>query len=330
MLMSYLLLIFAILVSGCGGQMMVKKDWSVIAHRGASGVLPEHTLAAKAAAHVMNPDYIEQDVVMTQDDELVVMHDIHLDTTTNVKKVFPKRARKDGRYYVIDFTLAELKQLKVSERFHLKSDEKVYPQRFPVFQSAFQIATLSEEIELIQGMNQSRNKNIGLYVEIKAPEFHKKVGKKILKKVVDTLHSYGYKEASDNVYLQCFDFNSIKALNNMTKLKLVQLIGENSWSESSTDYDYLKTSEGVKEMSQVVDGVGPWWSQLTAGGRATNFLKLLQKKGLTIHPYTFRKDQLPKTFSSYEEWIRHFTVDLKVDGVFADFPEETIALKSRL
>ena len=104
-------------------------DKVVVAHRGASGYLPEHTLAAKALAYAMKPDYIEQDVVMTKDDRLVVLHDHYLDRVTNVAEVFPDRARKDGRYYAIDFTLAEIKQLSVTEGFNVKEGKQV--QGFP-------------------------------------------------------------------------------------------------------------------------------------------------------------------------------------------------------
>jgi glycerophosphoryl diester phosphodiesterase len=90
----------------------------VIAHRGASGYLPEHTLAAKAYAHALGADFIEQDLVLTKDDVPVVLHDIYLDTVTDVAVRFPERKRADGRFYVIDLTLAELKQLRVTERFN--------------------------------------------------------------------------------------------------------------------------------------------------------------------------------------------------------------------
>jgi len=89
----------------------------VIAHRGASGYLPEHTIAAKAMAYAQGADYIEQDLVMTKDDELVVLHDRHLDTVSNVAELYPDRHRDDGRYYVIDFTLDEIRQLSVSTKF---------------------------------------------------------------------------------------------------------------------------------------------------------------------------------------------------------------------
>ena len=88
----------------------------VIAHRGASGYLPEHTFPAKALAYSMGADYLEQDVVATSDDELVVLHDIHLDRVTNVHTLFPERHRPDGRYYVRDFALDEIRQLLVHER----------------------------------------------------------------------------------------------------------------------------------------------------------------------------------------------------------------------
>ena len=80
----------------------------VIAHRGASGYLPEHTLAAKACAHALGADYLEQDLVLTKDDVPVVLHDIYLDTVSNVATKFPNRQRADGRYYALDLTLAEL------------------------------------------------------------------------------------------------------------------------------------------------------------------------------------------------------------------------------
>ena len=88
----------------------------VIAHRGASGYLPEHTLAAKAVAHAQGADFIEQDVVLTRDDQPIVLHDVHLDTVTDVAQVFPGRKRGDGRYYAIDFTLEEIQRLRVTER----------------------------------------------------------------------------------------------------------------------------------------------------------------------------------------------------------------------
>src|SRR5680860_1507634 len=118
----------------------IKKNKKVIiAHRGASGYLPEHTLAAKAMAYSMGADYLEQDIVMSKDNVPVVIHDIHLETVTDVAKKFPNRKRKDGKFYVIDFTFEELKQLNVSERFDPKTKKAVFPKRFPTFSSTFKL-----------------------------------------------------------------------------------------------------------------------------------------------------------------------------------------------
>lgn len=93
-----------LLLAGLMTGSALAADKIVIAHRGASGYLPEHTLPAKAMAYAQGADYLEQDLVMTKDDQLVVLHDHYLDRVTDVAERFPDRARKDGRFYAIDFT----------------------------------------------------------------------------------------------------------------------------------------------------------------------------------------------------------------------------------
>jgi glycerophosphoryl diester phosphodiesterase len=124
------------------------KSFEIIAHRGASGYLPEHTKEAYTLAHGMNVDYIEPDLVLTRDNEVVLVHDIHLDAITNVAQIYPRRKRDDGHYYVIDFDLKEIKSLKVMER---------KKNRFPQEKSNFQIVSFKEFIELI-GRPQSNQK----------------------------------------------------------------------------------------------------------------------------------------------------------------------------
>lgn len=99
----------------------------VIAYRGASGYLPEHTLPAKAMAYAQGADFLEQDLVMTKDNELIVLHDHYLDSVTDVADRFPGRARKDGRFYAIDFTLPEIRSLKFTEAFEMKDGKKCKP-----------------------------------------------------------------------------------------------------------------------------------------------------------------------------------------------------------
>ena len=127
----------------------------IIAHRGASAYLPEHTLEAYSYAHALDVDFIGPDVVLTKDNEAICIHDIHLETTTNVEQVFPQRKRSDGRWYAIDFTLKEIKTLLVHEREN-EEGKRVFPQRFSQRKSSFKVPTFREFIELIKGLNASR------------------------------------------------------------------------------------------------------------------------------------------------------------------------------
>jgi glycerophosphoryl diester phosphodiesterase len=110
----------AVLLSLAASVCAQTSELLVIAHRGASGYLPEHTLEAKVLAYEMGADYLEQDLVLTKDDVPIVMHDIHLETISDVALRFPDRKRSDGQFYALDFTLAEIKQLRVNERINPK------------------------------------------------------------------------------------------------------------------------------------------------------------------------------------------------------------------
>ena len=111
------------------------------------------------------------------------------------------------------------------------------------------------------------------------------------------------------------------------ELKLVQLLGENDWGEADTDYDRLKTPSGLQDIAGTVDGVGPWIGQLIkmaeidGGPVSTGFVSAAHRAGLTVHPYTFRSDQLAPGFDSLEEMIRWFVDELAIDGLFTDFPD---------
>ena len=210
----------------------------VIAHRGASGYLPEHTLEAKAMAHAMGADYLEQDLVLSKDHIPVVIHDIHLEEVTNVAERYPGRARKDGRYYAIDFTWDELKELSVTERLNTKTGKPVYPGRFPPGGSAFRLHTLQDEIELIQGLNKSTGKRTGIYPEIKDPGFHREHGKDIARIVLDVLDEYGYRSKEDACILQCFDSAELQRIreNLGSKLFLTQLLEHPSQLDGLEEY----------------------------------------------------------------------------------------------
>lgn len=310
-------------------------DPIVIAHRGASGYLPEHTLEAKALAHAMGADFIEQDVVLSKDDVPMVLHDIYLDTVSDVAAKFPARKREDGRWYAIDFLLAELKQLRVTERFDPKTGKQVYPNRFPKAVSSFQIATLEEEIQLIQGLNRSRSKDVGIYPELKQPAWHREQGRDISRVVLPILTKYGYATKESPCWLQCFDFDELRRIRTELEWKgrMVYLLGKHpsggsADSETVMEPD-LRNEEGLRAVAEVVHGIGPAIGLIVTGkspaSRAVSDLtRRAQAVGLVVHPYTFRSDELPKTIDSSDDLLRMLFDEAKVDGLFSDFPDSCL------
>ncbi|MFT6284435.1 MAG: glycerophosphoryl diester phosphodiesterase [Arenicella sp.] len=297
----------------------------VIAHRGAPGYLPEHTLESVTLAYSQGADFIEQDLVVTKDSKIIVLHDIHLETVTNVEQVFPSRKRKDGRYYALDFTLAELKTLNVHERQDAE-DNQVFPNRYQG-NGAFKIATFEEQIELIQQLNRQLNKTTGFYPEIKSPAWHREQGVDISQLVMAVLRKHELDDADKAIYVQCFDFAETQRLRNNlnAKVKLIQLIAENDWQESPTDYDILKTQEGLEAIAKVAQGVGPWIPQLVdlKTMQPTAFVKQAHIAGLKVHPYTFRKDALPDNINT-QQTLQLLFDGLKVDGLFTDFTDTVV------
>ena len=298
----------------------------MIAHRGASGYLPEHTLPAKALAFGMGADFLEQDVVATRDDALVVLHDIHLDRVTDVAARFPTRHRSDGRYYVRDFDLSELRTLHVHERRNADGSA-VFPRRFPTALGAFRIATLVEELEMIEGLRQSSGRSVGVYPEIKAPAWHREEGVDLSTLVVQALEAQGFRKRADPVYLQCFDASELRRVRHDLDcdLSLVQLIGDQD--DNGSDYERLQTADGLREVAEYADGIGPWLSQLYTladiDGHpvSTGLVSRAHAVGLFVHPYTFRADALAAGFGSFDEMLEWFAGTLKVDGFFTDFPD---------
>ena len=291
------------------------KKITVVAHRGASGYLPEHTLASKVMAYAMQVDYIEQDVVLSKDDVPIVIHDILLDDVTNVLEKFPNRKREDGRYYVIDFTFEEIKTLAVTERFDSATGLQIYPNRFPKGTSSFRLHSLQDVIELIQGLNKSTGKNIGIYPEIKKPEFHHENGKDISKIVLNILSDYGYKTKNDKCIVQSFDAIELERIRKELKsqLFLVQLM---EFSEQKNLLEFY---------ASYADGIGPWYKHLISSKTATDFLltslvEEAHKLSLVVHPYTFREDSLDE-FDSFEQMIDVIIHQAGADGGFTDFPD---------
>lgn len=306
----------------------------VIAHRGASGYLPEHTLEAKAAAHAMGADYIEQDIVATRDGVLLVLHDVYLEAVTDVEQKFADRNRSDGHYYVVDFDYEEIAQLNVHERTLPREREyaaQLYPDRFPTDTGTFRIATLTQELELINGLNRSTGRQAGIYSEIKDPAWHRENGIELSELILSTLGEYGYLEAPDagqapRAYLQCFDARELQRIRAEVNpdVPLVQLLtGRDDMSESGLDL-----------IARYAQGIGPGFFSLVSGGadslESNGVCSSAQARALAVHPYTFRRDQLPPFSNSFASLLEFFAVQVGVDGFFTDFPDIAVAVLGEL
>ncbi len=306
-------------------------DKAVIAHRGASGYLPEHTLEAYAMGYAQGAHFIEPDLMLTRDGVPIALHDRTLDATTDVAKRFPGRAREDGRHYAIDFTLEEVRQLRVNERLDRDTGEHVFPDRWPNTHQAlhFRIVTLAEILELVRGLNRTTGRDVGVYPEIKSSTWHREQGMDFEAAVLDVLAQYGYTGPGDNVLVQSFEAESLHRLREFgTELRLVQLIG------GGRNYNRMVTAEGLDRVAEYADGIGPSLTRLFSSEGAPvrdNFLvREAQARGLIVHPYTARADRLPDYADSYEDLLERILFEAGADGVFTDHPDLTVRfLESR-
>lgn len=288
----------------------------VIAHRGSCGYLPEHTLAAKALACAQGADFVEQDVVMTKDGEAVVLHDTTLDGVSDVATRFPGRARADGRHHVTDFTLAELRTLSLSERVDPATGRQVFPGRFPAGRGRFGIVTLEEELEFVAGLSRSSGRTVGVYPEIKSPAWHRAEGHDVAAAVVAILLRHGFTTKDDPCYIQCFDPDEVARVRRDLgwRGRLVQLVG-------GAEQDGLVSPEGLARVAGVADGLGPSIDRVLDGsGAPTDLVARAHAAGLTVHPYTLRRDRLPAWAGTFDA-LQGALFAAGVDGVFTDFPD---------
>ena len=283
-------------------------DPVIIAHRGASGLLPEHTLEAYAAAHVLGADYVEQDLVRTKDGAFICLHDIHLDDTTNAAEVFPDRKREDGRWYAADFTLAEIRTLRAVERL---------PNRFPKGAADFRIPTFEEAIELVQGLNKTTGREAGIYPELKNPAFHRKEGLPMEEAFLEICKKYGYAGKDARIFVQCFDPGPLKRMRQElgSVLPQIQLISDSKIQDS------LLTAESLSKIAEYAEGIGPDKGRILAD---TELVGRAHGAKLLVHPYTLRRDDLDQGFSSFDEELRAFLVEGGVDGLFTDYPADAV------
>lgn len=308
----------------------------LIAHRGASGDRPEHTLDAYRLAVEGGADVIEPDLVMTKDGVLVARHENEISETTDVASRPEFAARRtvktiDGEeregWFTEDFTLAELKTLRAVERLpDLRPANTAYD-------GQFEVPTFAEVIALARAMGEERGRPVGLYPETKHPSYFRAIGLPLEGALVDALHAAGYTSATDPVWIQSFEVGNLEALDRMTELRLVQLayLGGTPADRPALDYDAMMTPDGLRAVARYADAVGvaiPF--VLDADLAATPLVADAHAAGLDVHAWTVRAENafLPPALQSSADpaergdlaALVHALAAAGVDGLFSDHP----------
>jgi len=287
----------------------------IIAHRGASGERPEHTLAAYQLAIEQGADVIEPDLVMTSDGVLVARHDHYLSTTTDIagRPEFAERRREqDGRsdWWVEDFTLAELRTLRAVQP---------WPDRDHGYDGEFLIPTFEEVLDL------AAEHGVPTEPEVKAPGHFVSIGLDPLPELVRILRERGLDTADAPMTIQCFEPDFLARLNSEIDTPLAMLVFP--MQELDPDADPLQPTVALDALAEFADAVGPAKGLIiTPQGEDTGFVARAHALGLAVHPWTFRDDvPVAEGVDIATELERVYR--LGVDGVFTDFPATAVAVR---
>ena len=290
----------------------------IIAHRGASGHLPDHTLEAYKLAVEQGADVIEPDLVATRDGVLVARHENNITETTDASVRFPdRRATRtiDGKehtgWFTEDFTLAELKTLRARQPLDFRPQE---------FNGKFEIATFDELLALIPALEQSSGRKIGIEPEIKHPSYFRSIGIPLEEPLVEALDKAGYRDEKSLAFIQCFEVESLQKLDEMTGVRLLLLI-------DGADEPWLKPA-GMAKLKGFADGLGVHKEHLIPQkeGRwqaPNQVVEQAHQAGLDVHVYTFRDEDRYLSKDDQGDPLKEYSrfVALGVDGLFTDFPD---------
>lgn len=312
---------------------MIRPAPIIIAHRGASGHRPEHTLEAYELAIRQGADYIEPDVVITKDGVLVARHEHRLDETTDVAEKFPalrttKRFGGDSAsgWFVEDLTLPELRTLRTRERL---------PSRSHAHDGAFQVPTLDEVLALAVRASRETGRTIGVYPETKSPGYFRSIGLPLEEKLIAALQRHWPDLAAAPVFVQSFEVGNLERLRATTTVRLVQLLDAQGGPDDmpGTTYLSMASAPGLREIARYAHGVGVHKRLILPAARdgtllpATSLVTDAHAAGLLVHVWTFRSDA-PFLAAHYRgdpaAEYRQFA-QLGVDGVFSDFPDHAVA-----
>jgi glycerophosphoryl diester phosphodiesterase len=271
----------------------------LIAHRGASAYAPENTVPAFRLAAEQGATFVEFDLQMTKDRQVVCLHDNSLERTTDVEEVFPDRFRTTGdganatrRWMLEDFTLAEVRRLDAGTWF----DPKFRGTRIPTF---------GETIDALRGRS-------GLFIELKTPERYEGIERLILSQLEAKGLARPGADPRTPVLLQSFTESSLRILAATlgTKLPIHFLV-------SARDAAPWLTPEGLAKMKTFATGISP---EKTTVAKHADGMARARQMGLLITPYTFRASAVTG-FPDVRAEMSHYLHDLGVDGVITDNPD---------
>jgi glycerophosphoryl diester phosphodiesterase len=350
-----------------GAVLMTASSWAgdqrpfVIAHRGASGYVPEHTLAGYFIAIQQGADYVEPDLVISKDGALLARHENEIGGTTDVAAHPEFVARRTTRsidgedvtgWFTEDFTLAELKTLRARERLpELRRANTRYD-------GVFEIPTFDEVLDLVAAADAQRAQlareagrppppRIGVYPETKHPSHFAKLRLHFDDRMLESLQRHGYSERSDPVYLQSFEVGNLKSLRRRTNLPLVQLVAPTGQPFDFTlagdqrSYLDMMSDAGLAEIATYADAIGPHkWMVVQFSGRTavdSGLARRARARALGIHVWTLRAENefLPVDLRSagdaaargdLETEIRAL-LDAGITGFFSDHPD--LAVRTR-
>ena len=289
----------------------------IIAHRGASGHRPEHTLEAYRLGVEMGADFIEPDLVSTKDGVLIARHENEIGGTTDVADRFADRKRTktiDGQevtgWFTEDFTLAEIKSLRARERLAFRSH---------AYDGQFQIATFDEVIELAQQLGKKVGRPVGVYPETKHPTYFRSIHLPLEEKLLASLQKHGWNSREAPVFIQSFEQDNLRAMRKQTKVRLIQLVSAAAMVEG----------DGLRDIAAYADGIGPEKRLVVpvnadgSLGTPTDLVARAHAAGLLVHIWTIRVDKefLPAGYHGKPEAEFEQFRQLGVDGVFTDFPD---------
>jgi len=341
---------FALLaLAGCGTEPMAAqptldgKPPIVIAHRGASGERPEHTLASYNLAIQQGADFIEPDLVLTKDGVLVARHENEISETTDVADHPEFAGRKttktiDGKsvtgWFTEDFTLAELKTLRAKER--------IPRLRGTAHDGEYEIPTFAEILDLLARVNKGRDHPVGVYPETKHPTYFAAIGLPHEAPLLAILEKYGYRGRTAPVFIQSFEVGNLKALRAKSDLPLIQLMDSDGGpaDDAKLSYAAMATPEGLKAVAAYADGIGPNKDMVIPRGAIgtlgdpTSLVREAHAAGLKVHPWTFRRENyfLPLADKGGLNPAGHGDLGAEIgaflktgiDGLFSDNPREAV------